>query len=193
MPLEYGREYDRANHFYGDSVARENFRSFQPQYWSARDCVHLLARSEQCKVLSISKPTLSLMMDFGMRGGFTSGCHPLAGEDTGSFFYFLGPSVPCDARVLAILEHLSPHIHQALLRCAGDTPLASRGAFVSGREKQVLLWLKEGKSSWDISTILGISERTVNFHVSNIIRKLGAQNRSQAVALALQSRLISWD
>jgi len=53
---------------------------------------------------------------------------------------------------------------------------------LSLREREVLRWLREGKSSWDISVILRISERTVNYHVGNIIRKLGVVNRAQAVS-----------
>ena len=55
------------------------------------------------------------------------------------------------------------------------------------REREVLGWLKEGKSSWDISMLLGISERTANFHAANIMRKLGTYNRAQAVAGHLRS------
>ena len=54
----------------------------------------------------------------------------------------------------------------------------------------MLGWLKRGKSSWDISVILSISERTVNYHVDNIIRKLGVTNRLQAVFEALRMNLI---
>jgi DNA-binding CsgD family transcriptional regulator len=61
---------------------------------------------------------------------------------------------------------------------------------LSSREIEVLNWLKQGKSSWDISVILGISKRTVNFHVYNIIQKLGATNRTQAVAVATRLGLI---
>jgi len=60
---------------------------------------------------------------------------------------------------------------------------------LSKREKEVLSWLKEGKSSWDIATILNISERTVNFHVSNIMQKLNAVSRTQAVAVAIEKGL----
>ncbi len=56
---------------------------------------------------------------------------------------------------------------------------------LSPREWEVLGWLKLGKTSWDISRILGITERTVNYHVNNIIQKLGAANRLQAVCQAL--------
>ncbi|MDD2319375.1 MAG: helix-turn-helix transcriptional regulator [Geobacteraceae bacterium] len=61
---------------------------------------------------------------------------------------------------------------------------------LSTREKDVLNWLKQGKSSWDISAILGISERTVNYHVYNIMEKLEAVNRPQALAIALRLGLI---
>lgn len=69
----------------------------------------------------------------------------------------------------------------------------SNNVVLSVREKEVLDWLKHGKSSWDISTILGISERTVNFHVYNVMRKLEAVNRPQAVAVAARLGLINFD
>jgi two-component system nitrogen regulation response regulator NtrX len=68
----------------------------------------------------------------------------------------------------------------------------NRQAFdLSLREKEVLNWLKKGKSSWDIATILHISERTVNYHVTNIMQKLNAVTRTQAVAVALEHKLIN--
>lgn len=57
-------------------------------------------------------------------------------------------------------------------------------AVLSPREFEVLHWLKRGKTSWEIAQILGISERTVNYHINNILRKLDATNRSQAVSEA---------
>jgi DNA-binding CsgD family transcriptional regulator len=61
---------------------------------------------------------------------------------------------------------------------------------LSAREKDVIDWLQHGKSSW-VSIILGISESTVNFHVHNIIKKLGATNRPQALAIAARHRLLA--
>jgi DNA-binding CsgD family transcriptional regulator len=59
------------------------------------------------------------------------------------------------------------------------------------RELEVLRWLKEGKTSMDIGTILAISERTVNFHVQNIKRKANAVSRAQAVAVAITHGLLA--
>jgi len=53
----------------------------------------------------------------------------------------------------------------------------------------VLYWLKQGKTSWDIALILGISERTVNFHVANMMRKLGVNSRMLVILETQQQGL----
>lgn len=62
---------------------------------------------------------------------------------------------------------------------------------LSKREIQVLRWTAIGKTSWEISSILEISERTVNFHLGNITNKLGVSGRRAACSLALARGLIS--
>jgi LuxR family quorum sensing-dependent transcriptional regulator len=57
---------------------------------------------------------------------------------------------------------------------------------LSSREREVLLWTSAGKSCWDVSVILGISEKTVRFHTAQIRTKLNATNTTHAVARALQ-------
>ena len=61
---------------------------------------------------------------------------------------------------------------------------------LTDREKEILGWLIEGKSSWDIGQILSISERTVKFHVNNICIKLNAVNRTHAVAKAILNNML---
>jgi DNA-binding NarL/FixJ family response regulator len=51
---------------------------------------------------------------------------------------------------------------------------------LTGREIEALTWVARGKSSADISVLMDVSERTVNFHISNVIRKLGVATRVQA-------------
>lgn len=48
------------------------------------------------------------------------------------------------------------------------------------REQECLHWVSKGKTSWEVSTILGISERTVNFHIQNFMRKTNSSNRQHA-------------
>jgi DNA-binding CsgD family transcriptional regulator len=59
------------------------------------------------------------------------------------------------------------------------------------KELECLRWCKEGKTNWEIGEILATSEKTVEFHLSNTIRKLGACNRITAVVSGIQNGLIS--
>jgi DNA-binding CsgD family transcriptional regulator len=61
------------------------------------------------------------------------------------------------------------------------------------REVEVLTWAARGKSAWEIGEILHIAKRTVDEHVQTAVRKLGAANRTQAVAIALLNRIIEVD
>lgn len=53
---------------------------------------------------------------------------------------------------------------------------------LSQREKDCLSFVAEGKTDWEISVILGVSQHTSHQHVENARRKLGANTRAQAVA-----------
>jgi len=61
---------------------------------------------------------------------------------------------------------------------------------LSQRETECLRWAAWGKTSWEIARILGVAERTVNFHLQNACRKLQACNRRAAVAVALSRGLL---
>jgi DNA-binding NarL/FixJ family response regulator len=59
-----------------------------------------------------------------------------------------------------------------------------RSTVLSARERAVLRLVADGRSTKQIADTLGISERTVKFHVRSIMNKLGAETRAQAVAKA---------
>jgi DNA-binding CsgD family transcriptional regulator len=61
---------------------------------------------------------------------------------------------------------------------------------LTGRESACLGFAAHGLTSADIGGKLGITERTVNFHVGNAIRKLGALNRPEAIAKGIASGLV---
>jgi DNA-binding CsgD family transcriptional regulator len=58
------------------------------------------------------------------------------------------------------------------------------------REKDVLTWVARGKTSAEIAIILGLSERTINFHCDKAMKRLDVINRTQAVAKAIAEGLI---
>ncbi|AOY00489.1 LuxR family transcriptional regulator [Jeongeupia sp. USM3] len=51
---------------------------------------------------------------------------------------------------------------------------------LSPREREVLMWTAEGKTADEIGSILGISTRTVNYHIYNALEKTGSRNKVQA-------------
>lgn len=61
---------------------------------------------------------------------------------------------------------------------------------LTAREIEVLRWVANGKSAWEIGEILHITKRTVDEHVQTSVRKLGAVNRTHAVALAIGDGII---
>ncbi len=78
----------------------------------------------------------------------------------------------------------------AMQKLASKHPDDSSVAHLSSREIEVLKWSALGKTAVDIGTILNLSPRTVNFHMSNSIKKLGVTNKISAVVQAAKSHLI---
>jgi DNA-binding CsgD family transcriptional regulator len=72
-------------------------------------------------------------------------------------------------------------------RCAEDAPKGP----LTARQRECLQWVRAGKSSWEIGEILGISERTVNFHIEDACRRLNVHTRQQAVIEAVIRGLIA--
>ncbi|WP_431855232.1 response regulator transcription factor [Azospirillum sp.] len=62
---------------------------------------------------------------------------------------------------------------------------------LTDREVEALTWSARGKSSTDIAVLMRVSERTVNFHIDNAIRKLGVATRIQAAVKAALGGLIA--
>lgn len=63
-------------------------------------------------------------------------------------------------------------------------PVAEQRQTLTPRERQCLEFASRGLTSGDMGCRMGIAERTVNFHIGNLLRKMQANNRSEAVARA---------
>ncbi len=72
-----------------------------------------------------------------------------------------------------------------------DKERKRKPAKLTAREVECLRWAADGKTEWEISAILKVSEHTADKHLANAHRKLGAANRAQAVANAIRLGLIS--
>ncbi|KTT63950.1 hypothetical protein NS383_17715 [Pseudomonas oryzihabitans] len=61
---------------------------------------------------------------------------------------------------------------------------------LTARELECLKWVAAGKTSWEISRILSCAEVTVNYHVTNLMRKFNADTRQHAVMRGIRSGLV---
>lgn len=86
---------------------------------------------------------------------------------------------------------LAPEAMQALVdRTVNPDASRPHGVDLTVREREVLVLMVRGLTNPEIAEELVVSRSTINYHVSSILNKLGAHSRAQAVAVALQNRLV---
>ncbi len=177
-PEQYLEMYLKNHLYLSDAVLLEFVTSLSPINWLKVD-----------KKCNFNYPAATLAFDFSMFDGWTHGTIDVDTMDVHLFFF--GSSVAAGSnRTKQILEHIVPFYCEAYKRVLDKSiPLQEN---LTAREIEVLEWVKEGKSSWEISVILNVSKRTIDFHISNIKKKLNATNRAQAVATALHRKIISF-
>jgi len=80
-------------------------------------------------------------------------------------------------------------IHQAATTIIG-TNKSKQTIKLTDRERECLEWAAVGKTNWEIGTIIGVTKRTVIFHLQNAAGKLQTKNRYHTVAIAIANNLI---
>ena len=88
------------------------------------------------------------------------------------------------------LQWISYLCHERMLSHWGPILRTSVEFKLSNRELEVLRWSCDGKTSGDMSVIIGVSEATVNFHMRNACKKLGTSNKTAAAVRAALTGLI---
>ncbi|HXA84440.1 MAG TPA: LuxR C-terminal-related transcriptional regulator [Candidatus Dormibacteraeota bacterium] len=176
---EWLKEYLRNDYFSCDPIKRARLSGVDFMRWS-----DTFAKAEK----NVEKHYIRQAREYNIHEGVTIGAHRTSSGPV-SFFSFIGINLANNERDQAILRHISPYLHEAMCRATPATP-AVRQSPLSGRETEVLSWAMVGKTNWEISMILSISERTVKFHIQNVMGKLHASSRAHAVAIALGQGLI---
>ncbi|MBC7781590.1 MAG: hypothetical protein H7125_15970 [Proteobacteria bacterium] len=114
-------------------------------------------------------------------------------KTTGSQFFFFGVPTDRPTHVSYLLELLVPYLHTALIRVSASDQDGGEPAgppLLSEREVGILQHVQHGKNNVEIAELLKISPLTVKNHVQRILRKLGANNRAQAVGKAIALKIL---
>ncbi|WP_246179608.1 LuxR family transcriptional regulator [Microvirga thermotolerans] len=176
-PVEWYRLYTARSYDRHDPVIRLCRQTVQPFEWS------------EAAYDPVSEPLAAQVMnqarEFGMQEGYCLPIHGLNGYEA---------CLSMSGRRLDLNPQTKPAIHLMAMyafervRQILAPPLHANP--LTARERETLRWAAAGKSALDTGTIMGVTERTVTAHIASACQKLGAVNKTHAVARALQHRFI---
>jgi DNA-binding CsgD family transcriptional regulator len=180
-PDEWLRLYWQNSFFEVDPVFQKALKAPGTQLW--KDTYRTATSKKE-------KEFIHTAGEFGLQSGITTGSADQACS-VATFCSFAGESDLEAERYLPLMEYLGYHLHLALMRTEPRHTYALDRCVkkLSVRELTILNWMKNGKTNWEIAQILGVTERTIRFHVESIFSKLDVTSRSQAVATAIEHGL----
>ena len=184
-PGEWQAHYVEADLDKIDPVLTECMKGMVPFEWGG-----LLARDEISKR---QKAIFHDASDLGLRFGLTVPIHGYGSEfgllsvtsnGTEKEFREVSREFMHDLHIAAL------YYHMAIKKNVDAGTAHEEKVTLTAREMECLLWAAQGKTAWETSEILRISEDTVNFHIKNAMRKFGVYNKRQAVVKAIMLALI---
>ena len=183
-PIDWMEYYMANNLGAEDMVMRYAATQVRPYTWQD---IH--------KTYELTKPqriVFSEGADAGLRSGATV---PIFGPGNAKAVFSVSNEQPQDEFDKVFLEARHP-LH--LLATYAHEKIMALGLHkrdldniqLTAREIDILNWVSRGKTNWEISKIINISEATVKRHIDNICAKLNVQNKTHAAASALTHGLI---
>jgi len=143
-----------------------------------------LVSSEDSPDLVVPREVTNLKLDFGIKSCLSVGVRGVLGLCT--WFVYSNFDHKALWKLRTMMQILAPHLHLAYMRATTWSEghcSPEKKVELTARETEIMRWVAEGKTNWEISIILHVSLNTVKFHLKNIYQKLGGvENRWSAVA-----------
>lgn len=178
-PVEMLSSYDEAGLVLGSPVIRHLRGSTNPFTFDA-------VSTNSSRLDGKTEIATGLFRQYGLsRGAYFPAHNPLGQRGA---LAFAGDRPALAHMEMAELNAIANLVFTKVLECRAD---ADAQVPLSGREIECLSWVSAGKTSIEISGILGLSEYTVNHYLNRATRKLDAVNRVQAVAKAIRAGLLT--
>ncbi|WP_152033738.1 helix-turn-helix transcriptional regulator [Bradyrhizobium sp. DOA9] len=148
--------------------------------------------SEECQLLPHEQRVLEFYALAGLKHGVSVPYFAAYGRISVALF----ASETAEPDPQGSLPHLSALASQFFIAYSLLAPLADEKRYLAvtftPREREIMFLMADGKSSSIISTLLNISDNTVNFHIKNILNKVGAGSRIVALRDAYRAGLIPY-
>ncbi len=180
-PEEWIRQYWQNGYFEVDPVFKTALQKPGTHHWGTT--YREASSPKQQEFIAAAK-------EFGLGDGVTTGSADPACR-VATFCSFASADHVDAARYVPLIEYFGYYVHLALLRTAPAKAQSMDRCVkrLTLRELTILNWVKNGKTNWEIAQIMGVTERTIRFHVESIFSKLDVTSRSQAVAIAIEHGL----
>jgi LuxR family quorum sensing-dependent transcriptional regulator len=176
-PQDYLDLYIRNGYILFDPVARRCRRASTPFEWRTADFEH----GVEPRAFEVMRRAA----DYGMAHGFMVPIHGPDGFE--GCIAMSGDHLDLSPRAKPTIHLIAQYGYERVRNIVRREPVKP---VLTAREQEVLAWVASGKSAWEIGEILNIAKRTVDEHAQTAFRKLGAVNRTHAVAIALRDRII---
>lgn len=178
-PKAWFDRYCEKEHARSDAVCIYSARSHLPFKWD--EVPEHWSRTEEYRRVQ------GEAAEFGICSGFAVPMHSLKHWQSVASFASGRPHCDVSEQDEALLVAIAICAGMSIEALAhGETELDP----LTERQKEVLLWVSEGKSAWAVSAILGISEATVRKHERKARETLGVATTMQAVVEAIRRRII---
>jgi DNA-binding CsgD family transcriptional regulator len=176
LPPAYVNQFDRARFMQLPFFTASEAESAVPQLWNLADRPGLFPDDVH-----------SLKLSFELKVGIVMLMHATDGSRL--LFMFTGDRATPGQMEINELTMITLHVLNAykLVKSAK----ASDHPPLSAREREVVRWTSQGKTSIEIGQILSLSDHTVNAYMTSAIKKLDCVNRTQLVAKAIRYKLIN--
>lgn len=178
-PAAWQERYARENYLMRDPTVALGAASLQPMVWSEQLFASCRPLWEDARAQHLNIGWAQSSRDASGKAGLLTlarSCSPLSAAE-----------LRHNQVNMSWLAHAA---HEAMVRLHTGSAAAQLHGVLTPREIEVLQWMADGKTSGEAATILTLSERTVNFHVSNAMTKLGAVNKTSAVVKAAMLGLL---
>lgn len=172
-PEEYMVEWVENDYVIHDPITHLVLRASEPFDWS----------EAHEKGTKFGKEILDRAKEFGLEKGISI---PIRTEYLPLGIVSIGYDEKISTEYLEYIEIVSIHAYTHAQSLKPNEPGFTPAA-LSKRETDVLTFTAAGKTTWEISVILGVAETTVRTHIRNIISKMGTSNKTQAVTKGIES------
>jgi len=183
-PAEWTKRYVEQNHVSNDMISRFAARVVRPFSWLEVGRFDDLTEDQ--------KSVFNEASEFGIKIG---GTVPIHGPGLAKALFTVVSGLP-DAeftKLFAARRHevqiMATYAHERLMALGMLNPLPSN-LKLTPRELEIMTWAARGKTRWETSEVLSLSQATVKSHLDNACRKLNASNKTHATAVALIHGLI---